>query len=126
MIAKAKKSGIAIDFKIQIPEHLNISTFDINVVLSNLFDNAFNALSHVACPTLFVSMKYDRGVLLIDMQNNYSINAPASETSEGHGFGLKNIRRIAEKYHGNLTTTYSNGNFQACVLLFLATEKVKV
>ena len=123
MIAQAKKSGIAVDWKIQIPEHLEISTFDINVILSNLFDNAFNALSYVSCPTLYFSMQYDRGVLVIDMKNNYSTNAPASETSEGHGFGLKNIRRIAEKYHGNLTTTCNDGSFHACVLLFLAEEE---
>ena len=125
MISNAKKSGIDIGWKIQIPEHLEISTFDINVVLSNLFDNAFNALSYVAQPTLYVAMKYDRGILLIDMQNNYSMNAPASETSEGHGFGLKNIRRIAEKYNGNLTTTYDNGNFHASVLLFLVESEEK-
>ena len=120
MISNAKKSGITVDWKIQIPEHLEISTFDINVVLSNLFDNAFNALAYVTHPTLYFTIKYDRGILLIDMQNNYSINAPASEAYEGHGFGLKNIRRIAEKYHGNLTTSYDNGNFHAGVLLFLA------
>lgn len=126
MISKAKKSGIAIDWKIQIPEHLEISTFDINVILSNLFDNAFNALSYAANPTLYISMKYDRGILLIDMQNNYSANSFARETPEGHGFGLKNIRRIVEKYNGNLTTTYSNGNFHACVLLFLTEEENEV
>ena len=125
MVSKAKKSGIAVDWKVQIPERLEISTFDINVILSNLFDNAFNALSYVSCPTLYFSMQYDRGVLLIDMKNNYSQKNPSSEVSEGHGFGLKNIRRITEKYHGNLTTTYNNGNFHACVLLFLAEEGVK-
>ena len=36
MISNAKKSAITVDWKIQIPEHLEISTFDINVVLSNL------------------------------------------------------------------------------------------
>lgn len=120
MISKAKKSGIDVDWKIQIPEHLEISTFDINVILSNLFDNAFNALSYVSCPALYFSMQYDRGVLLIDMKNNYSPKDSISGISAEHGFGLKNIRRITEKYHGNLTTTCSNDNFHACVLLFLA------
>lgn len=119
MISRAKKSGIGIDWKIQIPEHLDISTFDINVILSNLFDNALNALSYVSDPALYFAIKYDRGILLIDMQNNYSINDSALKSSDGHGFGLKNIRRIAEKYHGNLTTICSNGNFHANVLLFL-------
>lgn len=122
MISQAKLSGIDADWKIQIPEHLKISTFDINVVLSNLFDNAFNALSHAACPTLNIGMKYDRGILIIDMQNNYSPESSVLKPSEGHGIGLKNIRRITEKYHGKLTTTYDNGLFHANVLLFLTTS----
>lgn len=123
MIARAKKSGIAVDWKIQIPEHLEISTFDINVVLNNLFDNAFNALSQVSCPTLYITMKYDRGILLISTQNNYSTADSALNVADSHGFGLKNIRRIAEKYHGNLTTIFNNGYFHADVLLYLGTKK---
>ena len=106
MISKAKNYGISVDWKIQIPEHLEISTFDINVILSNLFENALNALQNVTYPTLYILMKYDRGVLCISTQNNYSVNGSVPEVTGEHGFGLKNIHRIAEKYHGNLTITH--------------------
>lgn len=119
MISKAKGSGIDISWKIQIPEHLDIPVFDINVILSNLFENALNALADVTEPTFHIMMKYDRGILCISTQNNCSGKKRTFGASEGHGFGLKNIRRIAEKYHGSLTVTERDGDFQISVLLFL-------
>lgn len=125
MISKAKSLGIAISWKVQIPEHLGIPVFDINVVLSNLFENALNALAEAAEPSLYIMMKYDRGILYIGTQNNCSGNGNTSEASEGHGFGLKNIRRIAEKYHGSLTVADRDGNFHASVLLYLEDADTK-
>lgn len=119
MISKAKDSGVDVCWKIQIPERLEISVFDINVILSNLFDNAMNALAGVAESSFRITMKYDRGILCISTQNNFSVEGQTPGASEGHGFGLKNIRRIAEKYHGSLTTTAQDGDFQTSVLLYL-------
>lgn len=119
MIAKAKHAGIDVSWSIQIPEHLEISAFDVNVILSNLFENALNALADAEEPSLRMIMKYDRGILCISTQNRYAGKTRASDTSGEHGFGLKNIRRIAEKYHGSLTAAVRDGEFQANVLLFL-------
>jgi sensor histidine kinase regulating citrate/malate metabolism len=119
MISKAKNSGVDVSWKIQIPEHLGIPVFDINVILSNLFENAMKALADVTEPAFHIMMKYDRGILCISTQNNCSGKGQTSGASEEHGFGLKNIRRIAEKYHGSLTTAVQDGDFHASVLLFL-------
>lgn len=126
MIEKAKKAGIRVTWKIQIPEQMEISTFDINVILSNLLDNALNALSDVPNPALEILMKYDRGILCIDIQNNCSgarrsehgIHAVFRPENE-HGYGLKNVRRIVEKYHGSLSAECVNDVFHASILLFL-------
>lgn len=119
MISKAKDSDIDVSWKIQIPECLEIPVFDINVILSNLFENAMNALAEVIEPSFHIMMKYDRGILCINTQNNCSSKEHTSGASEEHGFGLKNIRRIAEKYHGSLTAAVRDGDFHASVLLFL-------
>lgn len=134
MLGRAIRSGAAVEWSVQIPEHLDIPAFDINVILSNLFENALNALAHTAHPSLHFEMKYDRGILCISTQNNDLNSDPnfskqiftpeASvtnhETDRNHGFGLKNIRRIAEKYHGSLTITREQGHFFVSVLLFLS------
>ena len=119
MISKAKNSGVDVSWKIQIPEHLGIPVFDINVILSNLFENAMNALADVTEPAFRIMMRYDRGILCISTQNNCSGKGQTSGASAEHGFGLKNIRRIAEKYHGSLTAAVQDGDFHASVLLFL-------
>ncbi len=119
MISKAKDAGIDVSWKIQIPERLGIPVFDIHVILSNLFENAMNAMSEVAEPSFRIIMRYDRGILCISTQNNCSGKERISGTSEEHGFGLKNIRRVAEKYHGSLTAAVRDGDFEADVLLFL-------
>ena len=49
-IEKAKNTDIHVSWKIQIPEQIEISTFDTNVILSNLLDNALNALSDIPNP----------------------------------------------------------------------------
>lgn len=128
MISRARAEEIKVEWKVQIPEHLEISTFDINVILSNLFDNAFNALKAVETPWLNILIKYDRGILCITMQNNGAAEAKKSieykslleEISEEHGYGLKNVSRISEKYHGNLSLSCEQGVFHVCVLLFLS------
>ena len=126
MIGKAMSAKVSTSWKIQIPEHLDISTFDINVILSNLLENALNALAKVSDPSLHILMKYDRGVLCIDIQNNCTEQEVAASSSDlllepisEHGYGLKNVRRIVEKYHGSLITDNTDGIFSASVLLFM-------
>lgn len=131
MISRAKSAGIAVEWDIQIPEQLDMSPFDSNVILSNLFENACNAVQEVKDPRLYIRMKYDRGILCITMRNTYSASkakaaalpsgaAPAwTAASEEHGYGLKNIRRVAGKYHGELTVNTEGDMFEANVILFL-------
>lgn len=119
MISRAKNKGVDVRWKIQIPEGLKIETFDINVILSNLFENAMHALEDIAEPSLYIAMRYDRNVLCINVKNNCPEVEPFPPTAQGHGFGLKNIRRIAEKYHGSLEVAEKDGIFTANVLLLL-------
>ena len=103
------------------------------MILSNLLDNALNALKDIPNPHLEILMKYDRGLLYINIQNNcrhgqasihnaHSVFAPENE----HGYGLKNVRRIVEKYHGSLSAGCVNDVFHASILLFLSNiEKSK-
>lgn len=126
MIGKSMAAKVNTSWKIQIPEHLDISIFDINVILSNLLENALNALAKVSDPFLDILMKYDRGILCIDIQNNCTGQVITESKANllfepigDHGYGLRNVRRIVEKYHGELITDNINGIFSARVLLFL-------
>lgn len=117
MIAKAKSVGVNVSWDIQIPEKLELDVFDINVILSNLCENALHALENMIEPSFYIMMKYDRGVLCISTQNNYSEKGIVSDFARGQGLGLKNIQRVAEKYHGSLEIKRQDGIFYATVLL---------
>ena len=39
------------DWEIRIPEELEIATFDIHVILGNLFENAMNAMENMTEPS---------------------------------------------------------------------------
>lgn len=121
LIARGKQAQIAMEWKVQIPEDLKLAAFDLNVILSNLFENAFHALRQVPEPALSLLIRYDRGILCISTRNNYSPEESRRQEGEEHGYGLKNVRRIAEKYHGNLTVARRQGEFAADVLLYLDT-----
>lgn len=124
MIVKAKKAGAQVEWKIQLPERLNISAFDINVILSNLLDNAINALTQVDVPILYISVKFRCGVLVIHIRNSCVGGILPREgrsvfSEDEHGLGLKNVKRIVEKYHGNVNLHCENEMFDAIALLFL-------
>ncbi|MCI9067534.1 MAG: ATP-binding protein [Lachnospiraceae bacterium] len=62
----------------------------------------------------------DRGLLCISIQNSCSHeqaavfhSRSASPPDKEHGYVLKNVRRVAEKYHGSLTVECVNDVFQA-------------
>ena len=40
--------------------------------------------------------------------------------TEGHGYGLSNIRRAAEKYYGGMDLQYEKDEFKLVVMLMLA------
>ncbi|MCI8466192.1 MAG: sensor histidine kinase [Lachnospiraceae bacterium] len=119
MISRAKSGGTAVEWTVRIPEQLAVSTFDVNVILSNLLENALKALSRAEEPALSIRLQYDRKVLCIQIKNKVSEETYSLKEREGHGIGLKNVQKIVDKYHGSLVITREAGWFEACVLLFL-------
>ncbi len=119
MISRAKAMHVSVDWKVCIPAKLPVLPFDINVILSNLLENALQAISEAEQPVLSIWFTYDRNVLCIRIRNGCSFRGRIPEQREGHGFGLANVRTIAARYHGSLTISKEDGWFQADVLLFL-------
>lgn len=64
--------------------------FLILMSLSNILDNALNALNKVTQPVLYIYIKYDRGILCIDIKNN-CINSNYSENTKNKLTHLGNM-----------------------------------
>lgn len=116
----AKQLGAEIVMDMKVPAELQISSFDLNVILGNLLDNALDALNRCDDRRLTVSLRYEAGLLYILVQNTCKGEPPAmSVKGAGHGLGLHSIRRTLEAYHGDLKTDYNNNLFTSAVMLYL-------
>lgn len=127
---QAKKNGIHMDINAEYPKDCSISSDDICVTLFNLLDNAMEAsmkCGNASSPVISVTIRRIHEFLIIKVQNPYN-NLPkkrfglftSSKSNKAHhGIGLKNVKEIVEKYHGNLEFETDNMKFTTTALLFL-------
>ena len=91
-----------------LPSGLKLEDREFCVLCANLLDNALKA----AKEQIKLNIAIAAGFLVIEMENDYKEkplvknNHFVSETEQGslaHGWGMKIIEQIVEKYHGELT-----------------------
>lgn len=110
-IYEAISKGITVDSNVKIPENLSVSTYDMNVVLSNALDNAIRAAGQADKKEIGIHIGYDKAKLTIsihnsyvkDNQNNFEDleNIKTTKTDKkNHGYGIKNIKQVVDKYDG--------------------------
>lgn len=127
MIEEGKRIEATVKSCIMIPVNIRISTFDLNVLLSNLLNNAIKALSKAEKKELSIYIKEDKGILVLRIVNTYEGiikekdgNIITSETNkELHGIGLNNIKKIVNKYNGIMNIDYTNNEFKVDIMLYL-------
>ena len=124
----AYDAGIKINVKTSLPSDFCFSSFDLTVILGNLLDNAMQAVALVE-ENKFIDIRMDcsKGMLIVKMSNPYKtvvkkengkiITSKADK--ENHGFGLRNIDEILEKYNGTSKTDTSNGIFTITTALYI-------
>ena len=62
-IQKANEVLNVVETKISIPEQLRLRSFDLNVLLGNLLDNAIDASMQTEDKKLKITIKLDKGIL---------------------------------------------------------------
>ncbi|MEG1683963.1 MAG: ATP-binding protein, partial [Oscillospiraceae bacterium] len=116
---KAKKRGIHLSVKADLPKELNIPDIELCSVLSNGLENAIHAVSKLEDSTLrkiFVTCSVSRNMLLLEIENAYTGEVKMEDetptsTEIGHGYGCKSMRSIAEKRNGFCTFAAAEGIF---------------
>lgn len=82
-----------------------LTDYDLCVVIGNLLDNAYNAVSQLTDKEKIVNIHIsvnDNDSFIIFIKNSYSnstCDAPKTDDYE-HGYGLSNIEKIVGNYHG--------------------------
>lgn len=125
---EAEQFGIRTTADVRIPETLNIPSFDMTILLGNLLDNALKAVKEVKeNPWIDLKIKYDKGRLLIQMDNPYAGMIREEDgkiltgrsNPEGHGLGLQNILRVIQKYDGIMNIEHGSNIFSVSLLMYV-------
>ncbi len=108
---KSAELGIRFDCDFNFPANTGIDVFDISVVLTNALSNAIEAAGKDGWVS--VSSFRRHNAYLITVENSYEGDLSYKEghsypdtgktDKKQHGFGIKNIRTVAEKYYGNMS-----------------------
>lgn len=124
----AEQKGIETKIAVAIPETLRIAQIDLCSVFSNLLDNAIEACEQLSADKhklISVKAVLQAGFLIVKVENPkinavHNVNGlikTSKKDKVNHGYGLQLIRKIAEKYDGQVKVDYDESIFTVCVSL---------
>ncbi len=125
MLGLAKKDGIHVETDICLPEELR-NSFEFNIVLGNLLDNAVRAAKSSEEKYLYVRINMDKGTLRILVKNSYSGKLRKSgrhflttkDDSYNHGMGLQSVQDVVNQNNGEIQFEATENTFIVRVILF--------
>lgn len=101
-----------------------IENDDIVLLLSNLLNNAIEACENCTGQK-FIKMKFELtgAELVLAVKNSYENQIAyraeqliSTKKGDGHGYGIKNVKRVIRKYNGNYHIIHKNGEFSFVIL----------
>ena len=130
MLQMAKRELRSVDIKVQMPEAL-VHSFDINIILGNLLENAIEAAKQTEEKYLGVTIILKKGILKIEIENSFNGSllfqkdekykmftfGTTKKNTGKHGIGLNSVRKIVQKYTGIMDASSRNNRF--CIKLIL-------
>lgn len=117
----AAEAGQELSFEGALPASLPIAAPDLCALFGNALDNAIEAARGTDDKRILVRARADKGLLMLRVVN--ACTGERTRTADGlfgttkadaahHGFGLRSMREIAERYGGTLETTAQDGRFE--------------
>lgn|GEM_PF-2238307 len=109
---------IEFNCKVDLPEVMSIKIIDLSIVLGNALDNAIEA-----CMDLHDQKSIDLNIytemdyVVIKIKNSFNEQRikenyrTTKDDAKNHGYGLKNIKFVVEKYDGIFKINSKNGEF---------------
>lgn len=126
-IQEAKDKDIDVDLKLKIPEQMNISSFDISIILGNLLDNAIEATSMLESGReIDIDLDFDRNVLFISISNTFDGRVIYENAKfktrhtdmENRGIGLNNVQKVVDKYMGEMEIYHTDYSFYVDIMMY--------
>ncbi len=136
MLERAERELENVRCRVSVPEALDMPAFDWNIILGNLMENAIEAAGKSQERLLQVKIRYRKGMLFIEVRNSYSGELVKTEDwyqstkaydrtdeSQVHGLGIRNVRRIVEKYDGSMEISDEDGLFEVRILMYVPVKE---
>lgn len=126
-IQEAISLEIRMEVEVKVPEDLELSLYDMNIILTNLLDNSIEAVKRCEDKQIDVRIVYSKSRLDIRICNPYHGTlkkerghfVTTKKDSTLHGYGLKNVEKIVKKYDGTFEVKTVANTFVVSVCLFL-------
>lgn len=124
----AEEKGIAFIQEFHYPQGTNVSAFDISVILNNAIDNAMEAAGKCNASYVHIRSYCKKNAYMIEVKNNFTGKLIMDDESglpestkrgQEHGYGLINIRKVAQKYYGDIDIRQEEDNFILSIMLML-------
>lgn len=126
---KAEEKNIRFCCDFHYPRGTNIDAFDISVVLNNALNNALEGTAESENPYIDISSYQKKNVYMIEVKNSIGEMIDINEESglpettkadrERHGFGLANIRKVAQKYMGDIDIEQKEHEFILSIMMMV-------
>lgn len=112
-----------------------MSEMDVYSLFGNLLDNAIEAVMRFPPEerTIGLTVKTAKNFLVVTIYNRFvgelrfadGLPVTTKSDRQSHGFGLKSIRNIVEKYGGNMRISTENNTFSLNAVFLLSDDRAK-
>lgn len=125
---KISELGTDIKINLAISRGLAVNPKDLSVILGNVLDNAYEALSKCkGTRILNIDVHEAKGILIMNIGNTYegklkpngTLYCTTKADVPGHGIGLRNVSKVIEKYNGDMITRTDDNYFWIDVMLYV-------
>ena len=126
-LQQAKENDTQVSCEVLIPQGLNISSFDIAIILGNLIDNATAGIKTIEIDRwIDIKIKYTKGRLIITISNSFDgivledkgVIITKKEDKQNHGLGLRSVETAIQKYSGAMNIHHTNHKFKVKILMY--------
>ncbi len=123
-LAIAESKGITLDYSVKISDKITVDLLELGVLIGNALDNAIEAaegLCNGTEKTIFASIITMGGRIVVSVENPVEAQVDtkhigtAKADKLNHGYGLKSIKTIAQKYDGDVFVSCEGNIFTTSI-----------
>lgn len=115
-IMKAYSHNLNVEFEVSLKKEIFINDCDINDLLSNALDNAIDY--NIENGNIQIKIIQEEAYIYISIKNSTENKEMLTKKNiTDHGFGIKSIKRICNKYNGVMETSLKNTEFTLQITL---------